>query len=429
MSNTAPDGAAARTSEASQGTRGDARTWVTNGRLADGRRVDLALRDGRIEAVLPSGTAREGAVHDLAGWLLLPPMGEPHAHLDKALTAELVPNPSGDLAGAIEAWVTAAAAGVFTAEDMVERIRAALDKLLLSGVTAVRSHINCGSGSGIWHLRAAQEAAASYAHLMDVELVALTHTPMVGPGSDVNQQALRDAVAAGVDLIGGCPHLEVDGDGSIAHALTVAAAAGLPVDLHVDETLDPGMLTLRSLARQVIDRGMEGLVAASHCVSLGMQPVEVQEAVAAEVAAAGIAIVPLPQTNLFLQGRGHPVGTPRGLTAIGPLRAAGVLVAAGADNVQDPFNLVGRSDPLETAALLVMAGHLLPDDAYEMVSNDVRRAMRLDPVRFEVGDPADFVAIDAPSVRAAIADAPADRIVFHAGRCVAETRTTRRITR
>lgn len=405
------------------------RSWVTNGRLPDGRRVDLAVRDGRIEGVLPAGEQRDGRVHDLGGWLLLPPMAEPHAHLDKALTAEQVPNPRGDLGGAIEAWIGAAEAGVFTPEDMVVRIGAALDKLLLSGATAVRSHINCGSGAGIWHLLAAQEAVRPYAGLMDVEFVALTHSPMVGPGSEDNQQALRDAVDAGVQLVGGCPHLEPDGDGSIALALDIAAEAGLPVDLHTDETLNPEKLTLRSLARQVIDRGMEGRVAASHCVSLGVQPLEVQAAVAAEVAAAGIAIVPLPQTNLFLQGRDHPVSTPRGLTAIAALRAAGVLVAAGADNVQDPFNLVGRSDPLETAALLVMAGHVLPDDAYAMVSNNVRLAMRLDPVHFEPGDPADFVAIDAPSIRGAISDAPFDRTVFHAGRLVAETRTSRTIHR
>lgn len=408
---------------------GNERSWVTNARLADGRHVDLAVRGGRIEALVPSGDAREGSVHDLGGWLLLPPLAEPHAHLDKALTAEQVPNPSGDLAGAIDAWVAASAAGVFTAADMVRRITAALDKLLLSGVTAVRSHINCGSGSGIWHLEAAQEAAAAYAHLMDIELVALTHSPIVGEGSDANRQALRDAVEAGVHLVGGCPHLEPDGDAAIAHALGVADESGLPVDLHVDETLNPDMLTLRSLARQVVERGMEGRVAASHCVSLGVQPEDVQAAVAGEVAAAGIAIVSLPQTNLFLQGRDHPVATPRGLTAIAALREAGVLVAAGADNVQDPFNLVGRSDPLETAALLVMAGHVLPDDAYDMVSNNVRVAMRLDPVRFEPGDPADFVAIDAPSVRGAVADAPNDRTVFHAGRLVAETRTSRSISR
>jgi cytosine deaminase len=211
-------------------------------------------------------------------------------------------------------------------------------------------------------------------------------------------------------------------------ALDAATDAGIGVDLHVDETLDPTMLTLRDLARAVADRGVAG-VAASHCVSLGVQPPDVQRAVAQEVADAGISIVPLPQTNLFLQGRDHRQSTPRGLTAIAALREAGVLVAAGADNVQDPFNLVGRSDPLETAALLVMAGHVLPDDAYDMVANNVRRVMGLAPIRFEVGDPADFVAIDAPSVRGAIADAPADRKVFHSGRLVAATTSTSTIER
>ena len=55
---------------------------------------------------------------------------------------------------------------------------------------------------------------------------------------------------------------------------------------------------------------------------------------------------------------------PAALTAVRALRGAGVNVAAGADNLQDPFNPVGRGDPLETAALMVMAGHLLPADAY-----------------------------------------------------------------
>jgi cytosine deaminase len=403
--------------------------WVTGGRLPDGRVIDLAIVDGRIDAVLPSDTTRDGAVTDLGGWLLLPPLAEPHAHLDKALTAEQVPNPRGDLEGAIESWVAASIAGTFTYDDMVRRVGEAIEKLVLNGVTAIRSHINCGAGAGTWHLRAAQEAAAAYATTVDVEFVALTHSPIVGAGSEANRAALLEAIDLGVELVGGCPHLELDGDGAIAFSLETAGAAARRADLHTDETLNPEMLTLRSLARQVIDRGMEGQVTASHCVSLGVQSVEVQRAVAAEVAAAGISIVPLPQTNLFLQGRDEPVATPRGLTAIAALRQAGVLVAAGADNVQDPFNLVGRSDPLETAALLVMAGHVLPDDAYDMVSNNVRRAMGLPTVTFSPGDPADFLAIDAPSIRAAIADAPADRTVVHAGRVVATTRTERTLHR
>jgi cytosine deaminase len=411
---------------------------ITNARLADGRRVDIGVgEDGRISTIEPVG-GREPLDEDLVdvadevdvgGWLVLPAMVEPHAHIDKALTAELVPNPTGDLTGAITAWNTAAEQGVFTHDDMVARIRRALDLLLLNGVTAVRSHINCGARSGVTHLRAASEAIEPFAGLMDVQLVALVHSPTVGPGSEENRRALDAALETGAGLVGGAPHLEPDGDGAMAHALLVATRSDCAVDLHTDETLDPAKLDLRQLARMVVDAGMEGRITASHCVSLGMQPPAVQAEVAHEVTDAGISVVTLPQTNLFLQGRDEPRATPRGLTAIHALVEAGALVAAGGDNVQDPFNLVGRSDPLETAALLVAAGHVLPDDAYEMVSNAGRRTLGLDPVRMEVGDPADLVAIDAPSIRGAIADAPLDRTVFRAGRVVATSTSSRTVHR
>ncbi len=100
--------------------------------------------------------------------------------------------------------------------------------------------------------------------------------------------------------------------------------------------------------------------------------------VAEQVAAAGISVIALPHTNLFLQGRESPGRACRGrVTAVKALRAAGVNVAAGADNLQDPFNPVGRGDPLETAGLMVMAAHLLPADALDMVSVAARTAIGL----------------------------------------------------
>lgn len=402
---------------------------LTNGRLPDGRPVDITVADGRIVSVDPAGETNDSLLEadhttDLGGWLVLPAMAEPHAHLDKALTAELVPNPTGDLIGAIDAWVAAASAGLITHDDTVERATAAMELLLVHGVTAVRTHINVLGSTGASGVVAVKEAAARLDGLLDVQTVALLSTPATGPEGAPVRQALTESIEAGVDLIGGCPHLDPDAQGLIKLVLDAATDAGLAIDLHVDEMLDPSVLTLRELARQVIDSGFEHAVAASHCVTLGMQPSAVQAAVSAEVAEAGIAVITLPQTNLFLQGRDDPTATPRGLTAIAALTEAGVTVAGGGDNVQDPFNLVGRSDPLETAALLVMAGHRLPDDAYARVADHSRAALGMEPVagpdgELRVGAPADLVAIDAPSTRAAIADAPMARRVFRRGRLVA----------
>jgi len=153
-------------------------------------------------------------------------------------------------------------------------------------------------------------------------------------------------------------------------------------------------------------------------VSLGMQNEDTQRKVAEAVAHAEISVITLPQTNLYLQGRDRHVATPRGLTALPALRRAGVNVAAGADNLQDPFNLVGKGDPLETAALMVMAGHYLPADAYHSVSAAVRTALGAEPVEIAVGSPADLVAIPAASIREAISMQPPGRIVIHRGRVV-----------
>ncbi len=60
----------------------------------------------------------------------------------------------------------------------------------------------------------------------------------------------------------------------------------------------------------------------------------------------------------------------RGLTAVAALRDAGVPVAAGADNIRDPFNPLGRTDPLETASLLAAAAHLTPAQALAAVTAD-----------------------------------------------------------
>ena len=402
---------------------------LAGGCLSDGRLVDLHVVDGLVSAVLEPGTpvAAGTSREDLSGWLLVGAMAEPHAHLDKALTAEQVPNPRGDLMGAINAWMTAAAAGMFTPEDIADRATEALELLLANGATAVRTHVNIGAGKEA--LQAVREARSRMEGLLDVQIVALTSNPITGPEGRENRRALAVALEVGVDLIGGCPHLDPDGTTLMTDAFAAASDAGIGLDLHVDEMLDPEVLYLRELVRMVHDTGFAHPVTASHCVTLGLQPPDVQAAVSREVADAGVSVVTLPQTNLFLQGRNHPTATPRGLTAIEALRQAGALVCAGADNVQDPFNLVGRSDPLETAALLVMAGHRLPDEAFRMVGADARACLGLPSAEPVVGAVADLVAIDAPSVRGAIADAPMARKVFHRGKLVATTSQSRTIYR
>ncbi|HSL56259.1 MAG TPA: amidohydrolase family protein [Acidimicrobiales bacterium] len=393
---------------------------LRSARLADGRLVDVRVVGERIAAVEPAGvlTPADGdEVVELDGRLLVPAPAEPHAHLDKALSADAVPSEPGDLMAAIDAWV--ANLGNLTAADIADRARRAALASLANGCTTIRTHVDVHATLGTLGVEALVGLREELRGLVDLQLVALVSTPTTGAEGAGNRAALHAAIAAGVDVVGGCPHLDPDPLGCLDICLDAAGEAGLPLDLHVDETLDPAVLGLRDLARRVAETGFDRGATASHCVSLGVQPEAVQREIAAEVAAAGVAVVTLPQTNLFLQARGVVESAPRGLTGLRPLLDAGVTVAGGADNVQDPFCAVGRSDPLETAALLVMAGHLHPDEAFASITAGSRAALGLEPVEVAVGAPAELLAIGSTNVREAIAVAPADRIVVHRGRVVA----------
>ena len=262
---------------------------------------------------------------------------------------------------------------------------------------------------------------AALADRLDLQIVALVAPPVGGSLGADHQALLRDAMDAGADVVGGCPHIDPEPMAALHHCVALAAELERPIDLHMDETLDPAVLGVVELAADVVARRFGPGATASHCVSLGMQERDAQLRIAAVLAEAGVAVITLPQTNLFLQGRAHPVATPRGLTALRPLLDAGVTVAAGGDNLQDPFNLVGRGDPLEAASLLVAAGHLLPDEALAAVSGSARAAMGLPAVAVAPGSPAELVAIRASSVREAIATASPERIVFHRGTVVARS--------
>ncbi|MFN8022340.1 MAG: amidohydrolase family protein [Acidimicrobiales bacterium] len=348
------------------------------------------------------------------GWLVLPSFAEPHAHLDKAFLAERCENATGDLMGAIDAMI--AESPNITYDDIVERATRAALLMLANGTTAIRTHADLMAEKGLRNVEALLAVRDSLAHLVDIEVVVLCGWPSCGEIGKVHLDLMREALKLGADLVGGCPHLEDDGIEATDSFLQVAAEFGKPVDLHTDETLDPRKLYLEHLARRVVEMELPFSVTASHCCSLGVQPDDVQQRVAEQVAAAGIHVVALPHTNLFLQGRDHQAAMPRGLTAVKALRDAGVNVAAGADNLQDPFNPVGRGDALETAGLMVMASHLLPDEALHSISAAPRRMMGLPPADPAAGD---FVALRASTVREAIAFGPPDRIVVRRGRLVA----------
>lgn len=385
---------------------------------------NITCADGHVLSVDPaSAPARsdpaevaDAEVLEADGGLLLPAAAEPHAHLDKVLTADTVANPVGDLENAISSWIDAY--GDRNRSEIIDRAERVLQRMVLSGYSAVRTHADCGAGIELLAIETLIELREKWKPLLDIQVCALVSPPVTNDEGADSRSRLARAIELGVDVVGGVPCAEEDPRRATAVLLEQAADAGLGVDFHTDETLDPSVLSLVDLAELAHD--FPHSVTASHCCSLGVQPQARQAEVSALVAEAGVGVVALPQTNLFLQSRGEP-NPLRGLTAVAPLRDAGALVCAGGDNVQDPFNAMGRVDPCEVASLMVTAGHVDADHAWELVSNAARRVIGLAPAGPEVGAVADMTLFPAGNPRSVVADGPAERTIIRSGRVVAQT--------
>lgn len=395
---------------------------LRGGRDAGGAPLDVLIAGDRIAATGAAATetaaaGREARVVDLTGRVLLPAPAEAHAHLDKALLGGAA-NSDGTLSGALRAMTTMP----MSRDDIARRARRAATIAVQHGFTAIRSHVDLGLTGSQSGVDALAELRHDLRDVLDLQVVGLVCDQIAGPDGSVQRERLRAALAAGCDVVGGAPWLGEAPDRAI-HELTAAAAdAGLPIDLHLDETTDAGALSLVSYLRRVEHLGLGGRATASHCVSLGQQDPRRARAVARALASAGVALVVLPQTNLGLQGRGLATRVPRALAPIGLLEEAGVLVAAGGDNWRDPFNPVGRIDPMETASLLVSAGHLTAVRAYELVSTAARAVLGLPPAALRAGELADLVAIRASGLPEAVASGTEERMVWHRGRLIADTR-------
>ena len=385
---------------------------LRNATLPDGRVVDVELEGPLVSAVLPAGDAAPAADElDLSGYLLLPATADPHAHLDKARSWDAIRPPMGDLLLAIESWKEHTV--TMTEDDVAGRARAQALAMLANGTTAIRSHVDLltSGNDPLLCARALLRVRDELRHLLDLELVVLA-------GPQAPDDAVEAALDLGLDLVGGAPHLADDPSADLQRLLAIALRRGAGVDLHTDESLD-GPVTLGELARTV--RGWTQNVSAGHCVRLGTLPPDERREIISDLVASRIGIIANPITNLYLQGWEHDASAPRGITAARELLDAGARFAAGADNVRDPFNPLGRGDALETAMLLVAAAHLTVDEAFAAVSTGAREVMALPEAGAHAGGRAEFLAVRAADLTEAVASAPADRYVVHAGALVAAT--------
>ncbi len=385
-------------------------------------RLDVAIgADGRIVALAPTipSSAAERVI-DLCGRLVAPGLVDAHQHLDKSGARRLVDNPTNTLEGASAAYRAYAAA--VTEEEIMARAERTLDICVAHGTVAIRSHTNIESESGLRGVAAMIELRDRCRDRLTLQVVA--HLTSDAPRKlKAARQWLEEAIAAGVNVIGGVPQYADEPLAFLDLLFEFAERSGLPLDMHIDEHLDSDRLLFDAIIERTRAHGMQGRVTAGHCCALSAAAPDTAKRIITGLAEAGIAVVTLPAANLFLQGRAAERLPPRGLTRVRELLDAEVPVAAASDNIQDPFIPIGSGDLLEVARWTLVAGHLGLTDlgtAFDMVSSIPAAIIGLgDDWGIQLGARADLLITDAEDVDDLVATGATNRTVLVAGRVVA----------
>jgi cytosine deaminase len=367
-----------------------------NARLTDGRLADLAVRDGLFTD--PATLAPDAAQVDLAGLLVLPGLVDGHIHLDKSFVGEgwQPHQPADSLRArlAVEKRLLAAAAPV------AQRAEALIALAYGQGTIAMRSHVDVDATTGLTNLHAVLAARAAWQDKVAIELVAFPQAGILTcPGTaDILDAALRE----GAEVIGGIDPTELDGDAE-AHLDIVFGLAerhGAKIDIHLHERGPAGLAQLRRIAGYTTAAGMEGRVTVSHAYALGDASEGDAQAMGQCLATAGIAIL----TNAPGDHAFPPVAL---------LRAAGVEVFAGNDNIQDAWWPYGDGDMLRRAMLIGYRSGFYTDAALglalDMATTAAARVLGLQAYGIARGNPATFLLLDAATAAAVVAGAPAAR--------------------
>ena len=388
---------------------------LRNARRAFGDRVDIRVRDGAIAEVGPKLEASGGdsLLLDADGALVIPGLIDGHLHLDKTLLGlPWKPHPAGPtLSERIEAEKHLRHALPLSVEDRAANL---IRRVLSNGTVHLRTHVDIDPEIGLENLYGVLSARERFKDFISIQIVAFPQSGVVScPGTAA---LLDEAVEAGADLVGGLDPAGIDGDpdGQLDAVFDIAERRGVGIDIHLHDRGELGISELVLIAERTAAQGMGGRVTVSHGFCLG----EVDEATfgrtAERLAESGVAILT------------HGPGS-QAIPPINRLRAAGVTVFAGSDNIRDSWSPYGSGDMVERVMWIAYRSGFRTDQelavAFELATIAAAKALGLDRYGLDVGCRADFVVLRGSTLGEAIVEHPRRSLVVKSGRVVAHEGT------
>ena len=372
--------------------------------LLDGQliAVDIGIGGGVILAIGPQLQA-DAQELDASGCLLVPGLIETHIHLDKTCILDRCRIVEGTVVEA--ARETAAAKRDFTVEDVYARGQQTLKRCISHGTMRMRTHVELDPGIGLIGFDAISRLACDYAWAIDMEICVFPQEGLTNyPGTE---ELLIEGLRRGARTIGAAPYFDTDPRRQIDRIFAIARDFDAEIDMHLDLAETTDGMQIEYVCRKTEEFGWGGRVAVGHVTQMSLLPPDRFQAIAAQLANAGVAVTVLPSTDLHLMGRRHNHAVPRGVVPVEPLRESGVTCSISTNNVLNPFTPYGDGSLVRMANLYANICHVSrPADlagCLDMITDAAARLLRLDDYGLKVGAAADLVCLDARSPAEAIA--------------------------
>ncbi len=408
--------------------------------------VDIGIAGGRIAAVAPKLPSAPEQEIDAAGRLVTEPFVDCHFHIDKSFFGEAVDRytyplkplgrPTDQFQGEVRSGMqeyellhsnvvpiehTWAFKRLYTPEEVAARVGRALELALLYGTLAVRMFADVDSFAGLRALEGLLLARQRYGTVMALQVCAFPQEGLLT--NPASFELMREAVAMGADVVGGIPFIELDDEAQRRHidfCFELALQHDRDVHMLCDDAPNPNFRTLEMVAAKTIREGYQGRVSSSHNGALRVYP--------AAHAARVINLVRQAQMHIVANPHVNALGT---LTRVEELLAAGVNVCSGQDDLDNFYYPLGRADLLDSMNFMVhMAGLATPEGfetAFDIVTQNGARALKLPGYGLEVGARADLLIFDARNLHDVL-QMQADRnYVISRGQVVATTTRQRRV--
>jgi cytosine/creatinine deaminase len=390
---------------------------------------DIGIVADRIICIAPSIPNSATVTVNAAQKLVIPGLVDAHFHLDKALLLDRCHSIEGTFAEAMSQTLQAKQS--FTIADIQTRARQVIERAIAFGTTAMRSHVEVDPVIGLTAIRALLPLRQDYAWGMTLQLAVFAQEGITNrPGSG---ELLRQAMAIGGDAIGSAPYVDPDPEQNIRIVFDIAQEFNCEVDFHLDFLEDDQPLALPFVIEETCRRGWQNRVCLGHMTKLAaLSPAELR-AIAPAIREAGISILALPASDVYMMSRKDTHNVRRGVAPVNHLAEMGVNVGLAVNNVQNLFTPFGDGDVLKICTLLAQMLHMGTATSHErcldMATTSAAQAIGLPPHGLQPGQIADLVILNATSVTEAIGAAPSDRTVIKKGRIVSQTKREQQFLR